>query len=83
MDVGEGCSTDPDGNVYLTGQTMSANNIATAGAFQNTLEGGEDAFLVKFDNTGLRLWGTYYGGTNQEWALSCSADHAGNIYMAG
>jgi len=36
--------------VYVSGNTGSATNIATANAFQPSLNGGFDAFLVKFND---------------------------------
>ncbi|HEY9176812.1 MAG TPA: hypothetical protein VIN07_03940, partial [Flavipsychrobacter sp.] len=53
---------DSDHNyLYVTGFTLSANNIATIGAHQVTLNGsvvetGYDAFLAKFTITGSRVW---------------------------
>ncbi|MEI6899015.1 MAG: hypothetical protein WCL00_03995, partial [Bacteroidota bacterium] len=82
-DVSAACSSDPDGNVFITGQTFSSNNIATAGSFQSTLQSTYNAFLVKFDSTGQRIWGTYYGGATQVRSSSCAADKDGNIYMTG
>lgn len=43
-----GCSTDTYGNVYATGMTNSSTNIASPGAFQTTIGGQNDAFLVSF-----------------------------------
>ena len=78
-------TTDVFGNVYLAGYTRSTSGIASAGAFQTTVGGGGnyDAFLVKFNAAGTRLWATYYGGNGNDKALSISVDTAGNIYMAG
>ncbi len=57
-------AVDGAGNVYVAGQTSSTSGIASAGAFQTTLAGAEDGFLMKFDGTsGTRLWGTYFGAT--------------------
>jgi Secretion system C-terminal sorting domain/Beta-propeller repeat len=81
-DFGYGCSTDAQGNVYLAGRTTSATNIASGG-HQNTFGGDTDAFLVKFNTSGVRQWATYYGGIGSDFAFSCSIDAAGNIYMAG
>ena len=60
------CATDASGNVYLAGDTNSTTGIATTGAHQTTYGGGYyDAFLVKFNSSGVRQWGTYYGGTGR------------------
>lgn len=80
-----GCATDNGGNVYICGVTNSYSNIASGG-FQNINTGNpanSDAFLVKFDSSGNRIWGTYYGGTSVDAAYSCATDSLGNIYMAG
>ena len=79
------CASDATGSVYLTGATATNTGtaIATAGAHQSVNGGGFDAFIVKFNSNGIRQWGTYYGGTDQESALSCAIDLAGNAYMGG
>ena len=85
-DEGKSSTTDGFGNVYIMGQTYSSAGtaIATAGSHQTTYGGGTaDAFLVKFDGAGLRLWGTYYGGTGNDRPFSCGTDASGNIYLAG
>ncbi len=83
MDVGYSCAYDHNGNIFLGGQTASTTNIATAGAFQTTLNGWADAFLVKFTPDGVRIWGTYYGGNVGESFSSIVFDAANNIYCAG
>ena len=45
--------------------------------------GPSDAYLVKFDNNGLRQWATYYGGVNDDQSYSCVNDVKGNIYLSG
>jgi hypothetical protein len=69
----------------LTGQTNSANLnvIATVGSYQNILNGSTENFLAKFDANGIRLWGTYYGGSDQEYGGACTSDSQGNIYLYG
>lgn len=76
------CAIDAAGNVYLCGQTTSTTGMASGG-FQNTFGGLADAFLVKFDAAGNRLWGTYYGGAGNDNAYSCIADPANNVYLVG
>ena len=74
---------DGSGNVYVAGITRSAG-LATVGAFQATNGGSGDAFLVKFDAAGNRLWATYFGGTAQEDSVcSVATDASGNVYLAG
>jgi len=89
IDYGYGISTDAAGNMYVTGATTSTTNIATSGAYQTTMAGlagygsGGDVFIVKFDAQGARVWGTYYGGANNEMGLSIKVDNSGNIYIWG
>jgi hypothetical protein len=84
LDIGASCATDASGNVYLAGYTNSTTEIATTGAHQTTYGGGyDDAFLVKFNSSGVRQWGTYYGGTVTDIGLSCATDASGNVYLAG
>ncbi|MBK7668471.1 MAG: SBBP repeat-containing protein [Sphingobacteriaceae bacterium] len=85
-DVSYDCSTDASGNVYMTGTTafQTGTLIATSGAHQSSYGGGNlDAFLVKFNSTGVRQWCTYYGGAGDESSYSCSTDNSGNVYIAG
>ena len=81
-DIGLGVATDAAGNVYMCGATNCTDNVA-AGGFQNTLGGGFDAFLVKFDANGNRLWATYYGGPNDDFGEVIATDALGNVYLAG
>jgi hypothetical protein len=83
-DIAWACATDPFGNVYMSGQTDSGSMITTGGSHQSTYGGGyEDAFLVKFDSVGVRKWGTYYGGIDDEDGRSCATDALGNVYLTG
>ena len=79
---GYSVATDASGNVYLGGFTNSPSGIASGG-FQNTLAGANDAFLVKFNNAGVRQWATYYGGTGEDYGNNVATDPSGNVYMGG
>ena len=60
------------GGIYMSGRTNLNNNVATEGAYQTNLAGGEsDGYVSKFDVTGQKIWGTYYGGENQEMDMIC------------
>jgi hypothetical protein len=79
------CTTDKLGNVFIGGGTVSTTNIATSGVFQTALSESAtiNAYVAKFNNTGNRLWGTYYGGNSTTWLNSLEADNHGNIYACG
>ncbi len=81
-DYGYGCTADNEGHVYLSGSTNSPNGISFNG-YQNTLGGSYDAFLVKFEDDGTRLWGTYYGGEGMDGGVYCLLDKTGDIYIPG
>lgn len=76
-------TTDANDNIYLAGTTKSDTGIATTGTAQTTRGGNYDAFLVKFDDDGDRLWGTYYGGSNIDNFRKIALDNDGNVYVAG
>ena len=78
--------SDNNGNVYITGKTgdpASGITLATLGAHQTTFAGNTDCFLVKFNTSGVRQWGTYYGGTQEDYSVSCDIDSDNNVYIAG
>jgi hypothetical protein len=78
------CATDPYGDVFLAGLSQSSTGIASGGhQNENASPGTADAFLAKFDGAGLRLWGTYYGGTASDAGFSCASDGLGSVYLAG
>lgn len=87
-DSGNSCSTDFFGGVYLCGATTSSLLMASAGSHQPTFGGGNgnptDAFLVKFNGaTGVRQWGTYYGGNASDYGAACATDALGFVYLTG
>ena len=85
-DFGNDCTVDITGTVCLVGSTDSNAGavIATPGAHQFVYGGGtSDSFLVKFNSSGLRQWGTYYGGNGLDVGNCCSIDATGNVYLGG
>jgi len=79
---GHGTAADGSGNVVITGRTNSIN-FPVLGAFQTGNAGGYDAFVVKFDSMGNRLWATYYGGTNNDYGYGIATDDGDNILITG
>ena len=89
-DVCEVVALDPDGNVYLAGNTYAmptgVNDFPTTlGAFQRAGPGGDqDCFVSKFDDTGHRLtYSTYLGGVAVDACYGMAVDRSGNVYLAG
>lgn len=82
-EYGYAVDCDKQNNVYLCGATSSGNNIATTGTHQAFQFGGYQAFLVKFNSAGVRQWGTYFGGTSDDYGYAVCVDGASNIYIAG
>ena len=80
--------TDVSGNVFITGYIPSTNfptlNSGGGAYFQGTYGGGSmDAIIAKFDNTGVLLWSTYFGGTGIDNGLSLTIDNLGNVFVVG
>ena len=69
-------------NLYCTGVANSSNGIATSGSFQPTYAGQGDVYLIKFNNAGVRQWGTYYGTANTQQPGAVACDNAGNIWIS-
>jgi hypothetical protein len=86
LDQINACAADNNMNVFVAGVSDSnnGNSIATVGSHQPANGGNSDAFIAKFDSSGVRLWGTYYGGSGtNDVAYGCTTDQAGNVYVAG
>ncbi len=83
----QGLATELDGlgYVFMGGITSSSSGIATAGAHQGTYGGSpfNDGFISKFDYNGLRIWSTYFGGTNDDQLFDLATDGSGNIFFTG
>lgn len=70
-------------NIFITGITNSNSGISTNGSHKVAKSNGPtDAFLAKFNSSGQRLWGTYYGGSGEDIAHSC-ATIGNDIFMVG
>jgi hypothetical protein len=78
---------DAQGNVYVTGPTLSADFPVTTGAFDTTFNGpsgGNDVFVVKIAPDGSRfLAATYLGGNGWDRSEGATVDAAGNVYFTG
>jgi hypothetical protein len=81
---------DSEGNIIVTGQTLSPD-FPVLNAFQDFFAGGDDdshtiggdAFISKFNGEGQLLWSTYLGGSNRDSGQSIGLDSLNNIYIVG
>lgn len=87
-------TTDREGNIYVTGGTLSADFPVTPGAYQTThyrdIQPPDnpqidpfDVFVVKLDPRGQLLWSTFLGGRNYDRAYAIEVDSLGYVYVAG
>jgi hypothetical protein len=87
IDLAYSVATDLQGNVYVVGKTYSTNfpvhNPGGGAYYQGSLAGKYDAFILKFNSSGERLWATYYGGSDDDSSTSVAADAQGNVYVVG
>ncbi len=82
-DYGLGVAADGAGDAYVAGYSTNGTFPTTSGVVQNGYGGGNDAFLVKLDPFGNRLWSTYLGGAENDQANAVAVDPAGNAYLVG
>ena len=66
-------------NVYFSGISGSSSNIATSGTHQDNLITTRAGFVVKMNNAGVRIWGTYY----QANLMRINVDTNFNVYATG
>jgi len=77
---------DVNGNVMLTGYTVSNDFPITGNALQTTNMGNGDAYVSivnPLNPSAFLVYSTYLGGTDGEVAYGVAGDAAGNIYVSG
>jgi len=79
-----GAYCDASGQITAAGWTGSTSGISTSGSFQSAYGGGSrDAFIVRFNSSGVRQWATYYGGSGFDEIFSIKGENYGNFVFAG
>lgn len=80
-DRGYGVATDPEGNVYVTGQYQSADARAEETVLPNA--GDYDLFVAKYDGEGGLLWIRTAGGKGNDYGHGIVVDSHGDVVVAG
>ena len=81
---GTGIVVDASGNAYVAVRTESTDFPTTAGAFQPTFGGSEDAAVTELNPSGSALvYSAYLGGSNSDVAYGIAVDASGDAYVAG
>ena len=74
-------AVDPTGNAYVTGLTQSDDFPFSDDAFQSTLSGSTDAFVIALDSGGGLIYSTLLG-TNAS-GVAIAVNSVGEAYVVG
>lgn len=78
-----GIAVDADGSALVTGQTNSAS-FPLQNPLRNTIGGGFDAFVTKYNSTGSAIvYSTYLGGSADDVGQKIAVDSSRNAYVTG
>jgi hypothetical protein len=79
-----GIAVDKAGNAYVAGNAQNSGLPLIPDPPICTYQGGEDAFIIKLNDTGnTMLYSSYLGGTANDIAWSIAVDDAGQAYLTG
>jgi hypothetical protein len=83
-DFGTAIAVDGGGSAYVAGYTQSTTGLPVTAPLDTTPNGGIwNAFAVKVGPTGALGYGTYLGGSVDDFAFGIAADASGRVYIAG
>ena len=80
---GSTVTSDPFGNIYVSGYYSSDNMTIGSVTLQNLGLSFNDGFLAKYDPSGNFLWAERFGGSGNDRGTSIATDKAGNVYLTG
>jgi hypothetical protein len=85
LDEVRGIAADAQGNLLVTGYTMSSDFPVTGDSVQSVYGGNGDAFVsvVNPAAAGFILYSTYLGGSDGDVGYAVAGDAAGGIYVTG
>lgn len=74
----------PNGNVYVAGYFSGTTDLdPSAGVYNITSAGSEDAFLACYTPAGALLWGFRIGGTSIDAVMGLDFDQQNNVIIVG
>lgn len=76
-----GITVGPDGNIYATGTTKSADWVY--GGFRTIFSGGDEAYILKASPNGTHLWSAYFGESGEDAAYAITTHDSGTVYVVG
>lgn len=76
-----GIAIDSAGNVITAGGTASSGWVI--GGYDTTQNGSVDGFVAKLKTTGIHVWSTFVGGTNNDLAVAISANNQNAVFVTG
>ncbi len=74
---------DNSSNIIGVGESHSFNLSTSAGCLQSTKNNLADIYILKLDNTGNRIFSTYFGGNAIDDCNGLTTDNTDNIYIGG
>jgi hypothetical protein len=77
-----GMAVGPNGDVYLTGNTVS-HDFPMVNSAQTVLGGTSDAFVAWFDSSQNLAYSTFLGGGANDFGMAVTFDSKGKIYVTG
>ncbi len=85
-DIGKGIAVNSAGEAFVTGETKAGTPDfpVTSGAFDETHNGGIDAFVSRLNSGATALtYSTFLGGTLTDRGNGIVVDNTGNAYVTG
>ena len=83
-DAGNALAVDTAGFAFVGGRTNSSDFPTTGGAFNRTLAGGADTFVLRLSAAGDALvYSTYLGGAGEDFIAGLVLGPSGEVFLTG
>jgi len=80
-DICFGVSSDPSGNIYLTGK-FNSSDLTFGGTVLSNIS-GYDIFTVKYNSLGNAVWAKSSGGNSSDCGYKINVDFQKGVYVTG